>query len=117
MVIKTDDNREKSFTLVYVEHRRDCCLCGEVPRVSFPPDSILVQVGTPDQSILLKKLKGLPTPQSLARTLKYTRGVVYCKDLLRYSEEKLSNQGVVRVERIKKKVDVVLTPPPTPPNL
>lgn len=70
---------------------------------------------TPDQSKLLKKLSIVAgTPVSCSHhSQNYTRGVVYCKDLLGYTEEnllkKLSDQGVVRGERIGKKIDGILT--------
>lgn len=45
-----------------------------------------------------------------------TKVVLYYKDLLRYSEEiqieKLKNQKVIRVERIKRKIDGVLSSTP-----
>lgn len=47
------------------------------------------------------------------KTLNFTRGVVYCKDLMIYSKEvladKLKNQGVVKVEYIKK-INGILIP-------
>lgn len=49
-------------------------------------------------------------------SLNCIRGVGYCKYLLKYSEEKLSeklsDQEVIRVEQIRKKIDSVLTPTP-----
>lgn len=44
-------------------------------------------------------------------------GVIFSRDVMRYSNEKLlhelSDQGVVRVDRLQKKVDGVLVPTPT----
>lgn len=86
--------------------------CGEVPRISFQPDGpVLVQVGTPNQKTQPKKLSMLANASISCNA----RVVIYCKDLLRYSEEKflekLSNQGVIRVKRIKK-FNVFLSPIP-----
>lgn len=52
-----------------------------VSRVSFQPDGpVLVQVGTPNQSLLLKKLNIISCTLVSCKphdTLNYTRGVVY----------------------------------------
>lgn len=52
-----------------------------------------------------------------SHALNITYVVVCSKDLLRYSEdtlaEKLKNQGVAKVMKIKKKFDGVLTPTPS----
>lgn len=65
--------------------------CGGVLRVLFQPDgSVLVQVSTPDQSTTEEIEYDARHPSFLhaSDTLNY-REMVYCKDLLRYSEEKL----------------------------
>lgn len=89
----TDDNWVKMSDLCMFDvfENIDGC-CSEVPKISFQSDcSVLVQVGMPDQSKLLKKLTtitDIPVSYYLHDSLNYTRRVVYCTDLLRYSEEK-----------------------------
>lgn len=78
-----------------------------------------MQIGSSDQAYLSEKLMVINnklvfcTPHE---TLNLARGAVYCKDLMRYSEEileeKLKTQGVVKVEKIKKKIEEALTPTP-----
>lgn len=48
------------------------------------------------------------------KTSNLTRKVMYFRDVIRYTEEmqekKLKNQNVVKMERIKNKINIVLTP-------
>lgn len=50
--------------------------------------------------------------------LNLARGVVYSKDLMKYSEETLAKnlktQRVVKIEKIRNKIDGILTPPVRP---
>ena len=95
-------------------------ICGSTPKITPQGDgSLMIIARSAAESDKIKTMKSLvscPVVVSGHDTLNQSRGVVYCKDLLRYSEDDLldglKDQGVVRVERIRKKVDgvLVLTP-------
>ena len=96
-------------------------VCGSIPKIVPQADgSLLVEARDAEESATIEAINRLASCDVSVvghATLNQSRGVVYCKDLLRYSEEELldglKDQGVVRVERIRKKVDGVLTATPS----
>ena len=96
-------------------------VCGSAPRVVPQADgSLMVEANSAEESAKLKKIESLAScPVTVKRhdTLNQTRGVVYCKEYSKYSEEVFLNglreYGVVRVDRIRKKVDGALVETPT----
>ena len=96
-------------------------VCGSSPRIVPQADgSLLVEARDEEESKRVESIECLASVDVEVcghTSLNEPRGVIYCKDFVRYSEEDLldglKDQGVVRVERIKKKVDGVLVPTPT----
>jgi len=78
--------------------------------------SILVQINHISQTekiLNLKMIDGKETIVEAHRTLNYSKGTVYSSAMSQSSEEelleKLSEQGVVKIERMKKKTDGIQT--------
>jgi hypothetical protein len=121
LVIKLSDG--SSFRDLNAFHvMRDIVkVCGRNPKVMPQADgSLMIEAKNADESNKIKEIENLASCAVTIKshdTLNQSRGVVYCKDFLRYSEEDLleglKDQGVVRVERIKKKIDGVLVGTPT----
>lgn len=86
--------------------------CDEIPRVSFQPNgSVFVQMGTPEQSVLLKKLNMIADTRILHQGISILQRPLelFRKEIIK----KLFNQGIVRSKKIKKKADgVLITPSP-----
>jgi len=78
-----------------------------------------VEVASPEEAERLLALFVVPgaevscTPHA---TLNQCKGVVFCRDIIRYTEKllrEMKGEGVVDVYRFQKKVDVVLTATPS----
>lgn len=106
---------------VFDVHRALVKACGRKPKVTPQRDgSLLVEVESQEEASRLSALTGVPGAEVSCAphaTLNQSKGVVFCRDLLRYSEERLlqelREEGVVAVHRFQKKVDGVLTPTPS----
>ena len=121
VVLRTAGGEDLREGNIFQTYRDLVEACGSAPKVVPQADgSLLVEVGDAAQS---ERLQALSTVGSLSisctphATLNQSRGVVYAKELLRFSVEELqlelADQGVVRVERVRKKMDGVLSDTPT----
>lgn len=79
-----------------------------------------MEVSFPEESACLSAISSFPGTQVACTphaTLNQYVGVIFSRDVMRYSNEKLlyelNDQGVVRVGRLQKEVDGVLVPTPT----
>ena len=89
-------------------------LCGGKPKQisQVREDTLLIEVCRPDQARRLlkgiKKIAGADMSISANPHLNHVKGVVYSKHLMNFTEEvlcmELGDQGVIEVQRIKKKV-------------
>ena len=100
---------------------RDIVKCiGRQPKISRVGDGeLLIEVSSPEECEKLQKLtkvNGYKTNCAPHKLLNQCKGVIYCKDLLNYSEEKLLSefepQNVVAVRRIRKRENGELCPTP-----
>ena len=113
-------NYEKSGVSIFNVHRDIIECLGRKPKISFQNDGyLLIEVNSSEESDKLKSilyLGGAPAKCSPHSTLNNSKGLIYAPHLMSYSEETLQNeledQGVVRVQRMKKKVDGAITPQP-----
>ena len=114
-----DDRKFSSTDLFQVN--RDIIKCiGRQPKISRVGDGeLLVEVSSPEESEKLQKLtkvNGCKTNCAPHKLLNQCKGVIYCRDLVDYSEEKLlsefESQNVVAVQRIKKRENGELCPTP-----
>ena len=107
-------------TDIFELHREIVKCIGREPRITFQgEDALLIEVSSPEESEKLqgmRKVKGGEVKCTPHRSLNQCRGVIFSKELLKYSEEKLKkefeSQSVVEVKRMMKKVDGVLCPLP-----
>lgn len=100
---------------------RDIVKCiGRQPKISRVGDNqLLIEVCSSEESDKLQKLtnvNGCRSDCAPHRQFNQCKGVIYCRDLIKYSEEKLllefESQNVVEVRRIKKKENGELCPTP-----
>ena len=121
LVIRTLNGKPVIELDIFEVHREIVAICGREPRMSTQGDgSLLVEVASAEESSRLQEKCNAPetrfscTPHA---TFNQSRGVVYCRELLRYSEEKLLEElrvhKVVGVQRFNKKIDGILTPTPS----
>ena len=78
-----------------------------------------MEVSSPEESAPLKVISsvlGMQVACIAHATLNWCREIIFSRNVMRYSNEKLlhelSDQGVVDVYRLQKKVDGVLVPTP-----
>ena len=106
---------------IFDVHRALIKVCGREPKVSSQRDgSLLVEMSSPKKSVRFRAISSVPRTQVACTphaTLNQYKGVIFSRDIMRYSNEKLlhelSDHGVVGVDRLQKKVDRVLVPTPT----
>ena len=114
LTIKLNDIESDMFEI----HRDIVKCCGREPRISsLNKQHLLVEANSPEESRKLLSLSALGgvliecTPHA---NLNQSRGLIFAPQLLQYSEEKLEReleaQGVVKVQRLKKKIGGALTP-------
>ena len=115
------ENEQKLENLDIFDVHREIVNCiGREPKISPRGDAtLLIEAATPEESEKLQKLKiinGNGAKCVPHKTLNQSKGTVYSKELLHYSEEKLreefENQKVVEVKRIMKKENGSLRPTP-----
>ena len=104
---------------IFDVHRTFIKFCEREPKVSSQRDGSLVEVSSPEESARLKTISSVPGTQVACTphaTLNQCKGVIFSRDVMRYSNEKLlhelSDQGIVGVGRLQNKVDGVLVPTP-----
>ena len=101
-------------------HREIVDSIGKKPKVSKQGDgSLLIEVSSPEESKKIQSItniKGIQAKCVPHTSLNQCKGVIFSKDLLKYSEEKLKmefeSQSVVEVVRMKKRENGVLVPTP-----
>lgn len=121
MTVKSVNGTSVMDLDVFEVHRAIVKACGRKPKVTPQRDgSLLVEVESQEEASRLGALTGVPGAEVSCAphtTLNQSKGVVFCRDLLRYSEERLlqefREEGVIAVHRFQKKVDGVLTPTPS----
>lgn len=121
IVVKSVDGCSINDLDIFEVHRSLVKACGREPKIMPQGDgSLLVEVSSPEESSKLRALTSVPGATvscSPHATMNQSRGVVFSRDLLRYSEERLVNElknyDVTSVRRVQRKVDGVLTPTPT----
>ena len=106
-------NGKKVEDLNVFEVHRDIVSClGRDPKIiSQSTGDLLIEVASPEESEKLQRLaavNGVAASCLPHTSLNNCKGVVYCKELLRYSEEmlleELRDQHVIEVKRMKKKI-------------
>ena len=103
---------------IFDVHRALIEVCGREPKVSSQINgSLLVEVSSPEESVRLRAISSVPGTQVACAphaTLTQCKGVIFSRDGMRYLNEKLlhklSDQDIVGVDRLQKKVDGVLVP-------
>lgn len=121
ITVKSLDGRSVNDLDIFEVHRELVKTCGREPKMLPQGDgSLLVEVSSPEESERLRALTSVPgAAVSCAphATMNQSRGVVFSRDLLRYSEERLVKEleeyDVVAVRRVHKKEEGALTPTPT----
>ena len=115
------ENEKRIDDIDIFEVHRDIVSCiGREPKIStMNSGSLLVEVASHEESEKLQKMKRLNGTEAKCvphPSMNQSRGVVYSRELINYSEDKLLNelqsQKVVAVQRIKKKVNGILSPQP-----
>ena len=92
-------------------HRDIVKSIGREPKISFQADgTLLIEAISPEESEKIKKLnkiQGYKVDCKRHQSMNSCRGVIFSKQLIKYSEEKLlqefKEQHVMNVKRIKKK--------------
>ena len=105
---------------IFNVHRDIVKCCGRKPKISAQNNGhLLVEVNSSEESDKLKNLSslgGISAKCHSHSSLNSSKGLIYAPQLITYSEEKLQkefeDQGVLRVQRIKKKIDGAITPQP-----
>ena len=94
--------------------------CGRELKISQNANKLIVETTSAEESNKLKNLTslgGISVECTPHFSMNHSRGIIYAPQLMMYSEEKLLNefeeQGVIKVERMKKKIDGALTPQPS----
>lgn len=121
-------NYEKYLTLeldsdevdIFAVHKDIVKHCGRRPKISPQNNKkILICTESQEESDKLKELKdigGISVKCEPHFNLNHSKGLIYAPQLMPYTEKKLEeelkSEGVVKVERMKKKVDGVLIPQP-----
>ena len=121
MTLRTVNGQSIMDLDIFEVHRAIKEACGREPKVTPQRDgSLLVEVSSQEEASRLGALSGVPGAEVSCKphaTLNQSKGVVFCRDLLRYSEERLLQEmtveGVVAVHRFQKKVDNIMTPTPS----
>ena len=91
--------------------------CGREPKISSEGKSkLVVQAKSLEESQRLQSLTslgGVEVECAPHISFNYTKGIIYAPQLMKYSEERLKeeleHQGVIKVERLSKKVNGVVT--------
>ena len=123
------DNFDKYLTLdlddnnldIFKVHRDIVKQCGRNPKISPQSNNkIIICTESAEESERLKNLTvigGASVECKPHFSLNQSKGIIYAPQLMGYTEQKLQEEfkgeGVVRVERMTKKVDGVLTPQPS----
>ena len=105
---------------IFEIHRDIKKCCGREPKISPQGNKrLIIETNSPEESQRLKNmasLGGVSVQCAPNFNLNHTRGMIYAPQLMIYSEEKLmkefEDQGVVKVERMKKKIDGAIVPQP-----
>ena len=106
---------------IFDVHRDIIECCGRQPKISVQNASkLLIESSSHEESTKLLKLTSLGSSNVECTpniSLNTTKCLIYAPQLMNYSEEKLEKelfaQGVLRVERMKKKVDDAIVPQPS----
>ena len=124
----TNDNYDKYLTLeikgddvdIFAIHKDIIKLCGKPPKIS-PQSSnkIIICSESKEVSEKLKNLSSMGGASVECKSnyaLNHSKGFIYAPQLMPYTakklEEELKDEGIVKVERMMKKIDGVLTPQP-----
>ena len=115
------ENEKKLDDLDIFEVHRDIVSCiGREPKISsINGGSLLIEVTSNEESEKLQRMKKLNGTEAKCiphPSMNQSKGVVYSRELLNYSEDKLLDKfrshKVVAVHRMKKKVNGILCPQP-----
>ena len=113
-------NIESPICDIFETHREIVKVCGREPKISpLGNNKVIVECASPEESDRLKNLThlaGIKAQCSPYDSMNHTKGIIFAPQLMVYSEEKLKeeleDQGVIKVERIKKKINGALVPLP-----
>ena len=105
---------------IFKAHREIKAICGREPKISAQNNRrLIIKTKSPEESQRLQALTSLggATAQCMPHvSLNYSKGIIYAPQLMVYGEcklqEELADQGVIKVERMKKKINGALTPLP-----
>ena len=105
---------------IFAVHRDIVKQCGRRPKISPQSNNkILICTESLEESEKLKNLSVIGGASVVCKphfNLNHSKGIIYAPQLMPYSieklQEELKGEGVVRVERMKKKVDGIITPQP-----
>ena len=112
LVLSLGDDLSFQDTDVFDMHRDIVKSIGREPKISFQADgTLLIKAISQEESEKIKKLnkiQGYKVDCKRHQSMNSCRGVIFSKQLIKYSEEKLlqefKDQHVTDVKRIKKKV-------------
>ena len=106
---------------IFDAHRDIIACCGRKPNI-YPQGNgrLMIEAASPDESAKLQALSSLGGKEAIVSpdlSLNQSKGIIYAPQLMPYSEEKLEceflSQGVVKVNRMMRKIAGILTPQPT----
>ena len=105
---------------IFEVHRDIIKQCGRNPKISPQSNNkIIICTESAEESEKLKNLTvigGASVECKAHFSLNHSKGIIYAPQLMDYTVQKLQNElkgeGVVKIERMKKKVDGVMTPQP-----
>ena len=120
LVLSLGDDLSFQDTDIFDMRRDIVKSIGREPKISFQADgTLLIEAISPEESEKMKKLnkiQGYKVDCKCHQSMNSCRGVIFSKQLIKYSEEKLlqefNEQHVTDVKRIKKKVNDELLPTP-----
>ena len=106
---------------IFDVHKDIIKCCGRSPKISQQSNGkLLVETRSPEESIKLQSLSALGGIDAVCiphPSFNQSKGITYAPQLMKYSEERLcaefEEQGVSKVERMRKYVNGALTPQPS----
>ena len=106
---------------IFDAHREIIKCCGRKPKISIQnSNNLVIEAGSLEEStnlLALSTLGGAAVQSTPNDSLNCSKGIIYAPQLMKYPEDKLQkelkDQGVIKVERVHKKIEGALIAQPS----